>query len=117
MEEAKEKDGTDVINIKEKIEELVNNLDDIEMSGAAFFIGVNNRTGKIFIALSRVDIPAEKDKKGSASIRMYDHEYLMTHEETEMLKYRDGTVAKSGGLLLSGCSIVISSNKMNYSGN
>lgn len=92
MEEAKEKDGTDVINIKEKIEELVNNLDDIEMSGAAFFIGVNNRTGKIFIALSRVDIPAEKDKKESASIRMYDHEYLMTHEETEMLKYRDAEI-------------------------
>lgn len=92
MEETKERDGTAVINIKEKLDELMANLDAIEISGAVFFIGVDNRTGKLFSALSRVDIPANKDKKGSARIRMYDHEYLMIHEETEMLKYRDAEI-------------------------
>ena len=89
MEERNNRDGTAVINLKEKIKELADSLDDIEISGAVFFIGVDNRTGKLFSAFSRVDIPADKDKKGSACIRMYDHEYLMTHEETEMLRYRD----------------------------
>lgn len=92
MEGTKNRDGTAVINLKEKIEELMENLDDIEMSGAMFFIGVDNRTGKLFSALSRVDIHADKDKKGSACIRMYDHEYLMSHEETELLRYRDAEI-------------------------
>ena len=34
-------------------------------------------------------MPACTDNPKSVSIRMFKHEYLMTHEETEMLKYKD----------------------------
>ena len=76
-----EKDGTVVLSLKATIEELVAYLGDMEISGAAFFLGVDNKTGKLFTSLARVDIPAGKDMKKSASIRMYDTDYLMSHED------------------------------------
>lgn len=92
MEETEDRDGTTIINLKEKIEELVDNLNDIEISGAVFFIGVDNRTGELFPTLSRVDIPAEKDKRGAQSSRMYDHEFRMAPEEKERLKYKNAEI-------------------------
>ncbi len=59
----------------------------MEISGACFFIGVNNKTKKLFSTLARVDVPAGADIKKSVSVQMFDYEYLMKHEETEMLKY------------------------------
>lgn len=59
----------------------------MEISGAAFFIGVDNKSKQTFSALARVDVPADKDNKKSVAIRMFDHDYLMAHEEVEMLKY------------------------------
>lgn len=87
-----EKDGTVVLILKATIEEIVAYLGDMEISGAAFFIGVDNKTGKLFTSLARVDIPAGKDMKKSASIRMYDTNYLMSHEEVEMLRYREAEI-------------------------
>ena len=57
-----------------------------------FFIGVDNRTGKLVNVLSMVNMPADKGRKGSARIRMYDYEYLMTYEEPKMLKYMDAEI-------------------------
>lgn len=59
----------------------------MEISGAAFIIGVDNKTKKLFSTLARVDVPAGTDTKKSVSVQMFDYEYLMKHEETEMLKY------------------------------
>ena len=87
-----EKDGTVVLSLKATIEELVAYLGDMEISGAAFFIGVDNKTGRLFTSLARVDVPAGKDMKKSASIRMYDSDYLMSHEEVEMLNYRGAEI-------------------------
>lgn len=87
-----EKNGTVILSLKATIEELVAYLGDMEISGAAFFIGVDNRSGRLFTSLSRVDIPAGKDMKRSASIRMYDTGYLMSHEEVEMLNYRGAEI-------------------------
>ena len=87
-----EKNGTVVLSLKATIEELVAYLGDMEISGAAFFIGVDNKTGKLFTSLARVDVPAGKDMKKSASIRMYDINYLMSHEEVEMLRYRGAEI-------------------------
>lgn len=87
-----EKDGTVVLSLKATIEELVAYLGDMEISGAAFFLGVDNKTGKLFTSLARVDIPAGKDMNKSASIRMYDTDYLMSHEEVEMLNYRGAEI-------------------------
>lgn len=87
-----EKEGTIILSLKATIEELVAYLGDMEISGAAFFIGVDNKSGKLFTSLSRVDISAGKDMKKSASIRMYDNNYLMSHEEVEMLRYRGAEI-------------------------
>lgn len=87
-----EKDGTVILSLKATIEELVAYLGDMEISGAAFFLGVDNKTGKLFTSLARVDVPAGKDMKKSASIRMYDTDYLMSHEEVEMLRYRGAEI-------------------------
>lgn len=89
---ANKKDGTLVLSLKATIEELVAYLGDMEISGAAFFLGVDNKTGKLFTSLARVDIPAGKDMKKSASIRMYDTNYHMSHEEVEMLRYREAEI-------------------------
>lgn len=59
----------------------------MEISGAAFFIGVDNKTKQTFSALARVDVPAGTDMKKSASVQMFNYDYLMAHEEVEMLKY------------------------------
>ena len=85
--EQKEKDGTIILSLKSTIEELVNYLGEMEISGACFFIGVDNKTKKLFSTLARVDVPAGADTKKSVSVQMFDYEYLMKHEETEMLKY------------------------------
>lgn len=82
-----EKDGTVVLSLKATIEELVAYLGDMEISGAAFFVGVDKKTKKLFSSLARVDVPAGTDMKKSASIQMFDYDYLMSHEETEMLSY------------------------------
>lgn len=93
--EQKEKDGTIVLSLKTSIEELVDYLGEMEISGAAFFIGIDNKSRKVFSALARVDVPADKNNKKSVAIQMFDHEYLMTHEETQMLKY-DGAMLYIG---------------------
>ena len=85
--EQKETDGTIVLSLKSTVEELVNYLGEMEISGACFFIGVDNKTKKLFSTLARVDVPAGTDNKKSVSVQMFDNEYLMKHEETEMLKY------------------------------
>ena len=85
--EQKETDGTIVLSLKSTVEELVNYLGEMEISGACFFIGVDNKTKKLFSTLARVDVPAGTDTKKSASIQMFDYDYLMAHEEVEMLKY------------------------------
>ena len=85
--EQKEKDGTIVTSLKTSIEELADYLGEMEISGAAFFIGIDNKSKKICSALARVDVPANKDNPKSAAIRMFDHEYLKKHETVEMLKY------------------------------
>lgn len=87
-----EKEGTIILSLKATIEELVAYLGDMEISGATFFIGVDNKSGRLFTSLARVDIPAGKDMKKSASIRMYDNNYLMSHEEVEMLNYRGAEI-------------------------
>ena len=87
-----EKDGTVILSLKATIEELVAYLGDMEISGAAFFIGVDNKSGRLFTLLAKVDIPEGKDMKKSASIRMYDTDYLMSHEEVEMLRYRGAEI-------------------------
>ena len=85
--EQKETDGTIVLSLKSTVEELVNYLGEMEISGACFFIGVDNKTKKLFSSLARVDVPAGTDTKKSVSIQMFDYDYLMAHEEVEMLKY------------------------------
>ncbi len=85
--EQKETDGTIVLSLKSTVEELVNYLGEMEISGACFFIGVDNKTKKLFSSLARVDVPAGMGTKKTVSVQMYDYEYLMKHEETEMLKY------------------------------
>ena len=84
--EQKGKEGTVILSLKSTVEELVNYLG-VEISGACFFIGVDNKTKKLFSTLARVDVPAGTDNKKSVSVQMFDNEYLMKHEETEMLKY------------------------------
>lgn len=59
----------------------------MEISGAAFFIGVDNKSKKLFSSLARVDVPAGTDTKKSVSVQMFNYDYLMSHEEVEMLKY------------------------------
>ncbi len=85
--EQKGKEGTVILSLKSTVEELVNYLGEMEISGACFFIGVDNKTKKLFSTLARVDVPAGTDNKKSVSVQMFDNEYLMKHEETEMLKY------------------------------
>ena len=89
--EEKEKDGTVILSLKTTIEELADYIDEMEISGVGFFIGIDNKTKKVFSALARVDVPANKDNPKYAAIQMFDHEYLMTHKETQMLKY-DGAM-------------------------
>lgn len=85
--EQKGKEGTVILSLKSTVEELVNYLGEMEISGACFFIGVDNKTKKLFSTLARVDVPAGTDNKKSVSVQMFDNEYLMKHDETEMLKY------------------------------
>lgn len=59
----------------------------MEISGACFFIGVNNKSKKLFSSLAKVDVPAGTDTKKSVSVQMFNYDYLMSHEEVEMLKY------------------------------
>ena len=59
----------------------------MEISGAAFFIGFDNKSKKLFSSLARVDVPAGTDTKKSVSVQMFNYDYLMSHEEVEMLKY------------------------------
>lgn len=59
----------------------------MEISGAAFFIGFDNKSKKLFSSLARVDVPAGTDTTKSVSVQMFDYDYLMAHEEVEMLKY------------------------------
>ncbi len=85
--EKKDKNGTVILSLKTTIEELAAHLGEMEISGAAFFIGFDNKSKKLFSSLARVDVPAGTDNKKSVSVQMFDNEYLMKHEETEMLKY------------------------------
>ena len=85
--EKKDKNGTVILSLKTTIEELVAHLGEMEISGAAFFIGFDNKSKKLFSSLARVDVPAGTDNKKSVSVQIFDNEYLMKHEETEMLKY------------------------------
>ena len=85
--EEKEKNGTVILSLKTTIEELADYIGEMEISGAAFFIGIDNKTKKVFSALARVDVPANKDNPKSVSVQMFDHEYLEKHETVEMLKY------------------------------
>ena len=85
--EKKDKNGTVILSLKTTIEELAPHLGEMEISGAAFFIGFDNKSKKLFSSLARVDVPAGTDNKKSVSVQMFDNEYLMKHEETEMLKY------------------------------
>ena len=64
----------------------------MELSGADLFLGVNNRDENFSASLARIEIPAEPWMKESASIRLYDSNYLMTHEEIEMLSYKDAEI-------------------------
>lgn len=85
--EKKDKNGTVILSLKTTIEELAAHLGEMEISGAAFFIGFDNKSKKLFSSLARVDVPAGTDNKKSVSVQIFDNEYLMKHEETEMLKY------------------------------
>ena len=85
--EKKDKNGTVILSLKTTIEELAAHLGEMEISGAAFFIGFDNKSKKVFSALARVDVPANTDNPKSAAIQMFDYDYLMAHEEVEMLKY------------------------------
>lgn len=85
--EEKEKDGAVILSLKTTIEELTDYLGEMEISGAAFFIGIDNKSKQIFSSLARVDVPADKDNPKSAAVQLFNHEYLMTHDETDMLKY------------------------------
>lgn len=85
--EEMEKDGAVILSLKTTIEELTDYLGEMEISGAAFFIGIDNKSKKLFSSLVRVDVPTGTDTKKSVSIQMFDYDYLMAHEEVEMLKY------------------------------
>lgn len=85
--EQKGKEGTVILSLKSTVEELVNYLGEMEISGAAFFIGFDNKSKKLFSSLARVDVPAGTDTTKSVSVQMFDYDYLMAHEEVEMLKY------------------------------
>lgn len=50
-----------ILSIKTTIEELANYLGEMKISGAGFFVKVDNKSKKIFSALTRVDVPADKD--------------------------------------------------------
>lgn len=88
----KEKNESVIISLKMTVEEMINQLASMELSGAVFFIGVNNKEERLSTALARIEIPAEPGMKDSASIMLYDSNYLMTHEETEMLSYKDAEI-------------------------